>query len=72
MKQLLVVCIKNDGYEASLEKRKLYVKLDDDAASKHEMIRVIDESGEDYLFPSKFFVEVTLPADTERAVLSAA
>ncbi|MBL1215829.1 MAG: hypothetical protein HND52_20845 [Ignavibacteriae bacterium] len=72
MKQQLVICVENEGYEASLEKRKLYVKLKDEAASKHNQIRVIDESGEDYLFPSKWFVEVTLPKDTEQAVLSAA
>lgn len=72
MEHQLVICVENTGYEASLEKRKLYVKVADDAASKHSQIRVIDESGEDYLFPSKCFVEVSLPKETEKAVLSAA
>jgi hypothetical protein len=51
----LVVCVKNDGYPASLEKRKLYVMLPDRAAEKHGLLRVIDESGEDYLYPKSFF-----------------
>jgi hypothetical protein len=72
MKQKLVICIENEGYEASLEKRKLYVKVEDESASKYAQVRVVDESGEDYLFPSRFFVEVTLPKDAEQAVLSAA
>jgi len=72
MEHQLVVCVENTGYEASLEKRKLYVKVTDDAATKHSQIRVIDESGEDYLFPSGYFVEVSLPKETEKAVLSAA
>jgi hypothetical protein len=72
MTQQLVICVENEGYEASLETRKLYIKLEDEPASKHGQIRVIDESGEDYLFPSRFFVEITLPKETEQAVLSAA
>ena len=72
MKDQLVVCISNEGYEASLEKRKLYVRLADSGAEKHVQYRVIDESGEDYLFPSKLFVEISLPVETERAVISAA
>ena len=72
MTQQLVICVENEGYEASLETRKLYIKLEDEPALKHGQIRVIDESGEDYLFPSRFFVEITLPKDTEQAVLSAA
>ena len=72
MNEQLVICISNDGYEASLEKRKLYVRLADPAAEKHNQFRVIDESGEDYLFPASNFVEVSLPHETERAVLSAA
>jgi hypothetical protein len=72
MKNQLVICVENTGYEASLEKRKLYVKVADAAALKHSQVRIIDESGEDYLFPSNYFVEVTLPKETEQAVLSAA
>ena len=66
-----VICIKNSGYLASLELRKLYEVLDDPEAEKDEMIRVIDESGEDYLYPSDMFVAAPLPASVEEAVLNA-
>src|ERR1700688_310572 len=56
------VCVKNDEYRASLELRKLYRVIDDSFAAEHRMVRVIDESGEDYLFPSDYFVRVSLPA----------
>ncbi len=56
------VCIKNAGYEASLELRKIYEVLKDDKAKQHGRLRVIDESGEDYLFPEEFFVGIKLPA----------
>lgn len=45
----LVVCLKNDGYDASLERRKIYVAIPDASASKHGLVRVFDESGDDYL-----------------------
>jgi hypothetical protein len=51
----LVVCIDNKGYPASLEKRKIYVVLRDAAAEKHGLLRVVDESGEDYLYPKASF-----------------
>jgi len=62
------VCIKNAGYLASLELRKLYEVLDDPVAETDDMIRVIDESGEDYLYPSDMFVFAPLPASVEQAV----
>lgn len=68
----LVVCVKNDGYAVSLELRKLYVALADEQASKHHQLRVIDESGEDYLYPKQFFVAVDLPPTVRRRVLQAA
>lgn len=55
------VCIENTGYAASLELRKLYEILEDEQALRHGMLRVIDESGEDYLFPQEFFVQIQLP-----------
>ncbi len=67
-----VICVKNAGYEASLERRKLYEVLEDSEARKHGQLRVVDESGEDYLFPADYFASVTLPAATERAVVEAA
>jgi hypothetical protein len=47
----LVVCIDNKGYAASLEKRKIYITLRDTEAEKHGLLRIVDESGEDYLYP---------------------
>jgi len=57
-----VICVKNEGYEASLEFRKVYDVLEDEDAATHGMIRVVDESGEDYLFPENFFVPIELPS----------
>ena len=67
----LVICVRNDGYDASLERRKLYVSIADADAEKHGQLRVIDESGEDYLYPRKFLVSVELPQSIRRAVLLA-
>jgi hypothetical protein len=67
----LVVCVDNDGYAVSLEKRKIYVALRDAAAEKHNMLRIIDESGEDYLYPKAFFRVIALPQSIKRAVLAA-
>jgi hypothetical protein len=55
------VCVRNEGYEASLDLRKLYPTLPDRFADEHEFIRVVDESGEDYLYPAAYFVRVELP-----------
>jgi hypothetical protein len=55
------VCIRNSGYEVSLELRKLYEVLPDNQAEAYGRLRVIDESGEDYLFPEEFFVLLQLP-----------
>ncbi len=68
----LVVCIDNDGYPASLERRKIYVALPDASAEKKGLIRVIDKSGEDYLYPKAFFRSIALPQAVKRAVLAAA
>ena len=68
----LVVCIDNDGYAASLEKRKIYVALRDPSAEKHGLVRIVDKSGEDYLYPKTFFRAIALPDSVRRAVLAAA
>lgn len=68
----LVVCINNDGYSASLEKRKIYVLLRDAEADRHGLVRVFDESGEDYLYPKKLFRPIALPQAVKKAVLNAA
>jgi hypothetical protein len=67
----LVICVENDGYAASLEKRKIYVMVPDAAAEKHQMLRIIDESGEDYLYPKGFFRPIALPLAIRKAVLAA-
>jgi len=65
------VCVRNTGNEASLELRKLYEVIPDADAEADGMIRVIDESGEDYLFPTAFFIRAPLPSAVEEAVLHA-
>lgn len=65
MKKHYMICVDNRGYEASLEIRKLYQVLTDRTAEKHRQIRVIDESGEDYLYPEKYFAPVRLPHITK-------
>ena len=66
-----VVCLKNKGYEVSLERRKIYQVLPDPDAAKHKQVRVIDESGEDYLYPQHFFAPIELPQSLRRAVQAA-
>ena len=61
-----VVCIKNEGYSASLELRKIYQVIPDARAAEHRLIRVIDESGEDYLYPVDYFVPIELPQAVEK------
>jgi len=62
------VCLDNAGYEVSLEKRKLYEVVPDTEAFRHGQIRIIDESGEDYLFSLGRFMELPLPEEITRAV----
>ena len=66
-----VLCVRNKDYPASLELRKVYRLLSDDRAAKHHQVRVIDESGEDYLYPQDYFVPIKLPQAAEKAVLRA-
>jgi hypothetical protein len=70
--QHLVVCVDNDGYAASLERRKIYVALRDAGAEKNSLIRIVDESGDDYLYPKAFFHPIDLPQAVRKAVLAAA
>jgi hypothetical protein len=65
------VCLRNDGYEVSLERRKIYQVLPDPGAAKHRQVRVIDESGDDYLYPQDFFAPIELPQPIRKAVLAA-
>jgi hypothetical protein len=66
-----VLCLRTDGYEVSLEARKIYVALPDPEAAAHKQLRVIDESGEDYLFPASLFVPIDVPSGLRRALLAA-
>lgn len=66
-----VVCVDNDGYAASLERRKIYIALRDNLAEQHGMMRIIDESGEDYLYPKEFFRTIALPQALKKAVFAA-
>ena len=55
------LCVKNTGYDASLEVRKIYVQLRDTQAEEHGLVRIVDESGEDYLYPEEMFVPIEVP-----------
>ncbi len=68
----LVICPSNAGYEASLERRKIYVTLHDKHGGGLGQLRVIDESGESYLYDKDLFLEVSLPRSAKRAVLMVA
>lgn len=65
------ICLRNEGCE-DLEPRKIYQVLPDDAAAAEGYIRVIDDSGEDYLYPADFFIPIELPQEVEQALLIAA
>jgi hypothetical protein len=66
-----VICIKNEGYEADLKLRTVYQVLPDESADRSHYIRVIDETGEDYLFPADFFVPIAVPTEAERILFAA-
>jgi hypothetical protein len=68
-KKRFLLCVRNKGCE-DLELRKLYVQLPDARAAKDGYVRVVDESGEDYLYPGDYFVAVDLPREAERALAS--
>ncbi len=59
------ICIHNGEYAGTLELRKVYEVLDDASAEKRNYMRVIDESGEDYLYPRSWFIPVTVPENVE-------
>lgn len=63
-----VICIQNNGSE-DLSLRKIYQVLPDKSADKDNYIRVIDDSGEDYLYPAEYFIQIKLPQDVEQALL---
>ena len=61
------ICVSNAGVPASLELRKVYRLVSDPAAASEGLVRVVDESGEDYLYPNKFFVPIEVPKAAVRA-----
>ena len=65
---LYVVCVDNDGYAASLEKHKIYRVLPDEDAAAEGDLRIVDESGEDYVYPRSRFVPISLPAEVEKSM----
>ena len=64
MSETFVVCVRNEGFEASLEVRKLYRVLPDSKANAQSLLRVVDESGEDYLYPEDLFASVEVTQET--------
>jgi hypothetical protein len=70
MKTQYVICIRNDDYEDSLELRKVYKVIPDDEAAEDNLIRIIDESEEDYLYPAYFFVPIAVPANAEQVFMN--
>lgn len=66
-----LICVKNEGYAASLELRKVYQSVPDAIAAERHVVRLIDESGEDYLYPDDLFVPIELPQAAERVFAQA-
>lgn len=66
------MCVRNDGYEASLERNKIYAVLPDEEAERDGDLRIIDESGEDYLFSADRFVAIEVPAAVKASLLKTA
>jgi hypothetical protein len=66
------ICVRNEGYPASLERRKLYQMLPDEAAAAEGLVRIVDESGDDYLYPQDYFVLAELPPALTAALLQTA
>jgi len=69
--RLFAVCVNNSGYETSLERNKIYIVLPDEDAGRDGDVRVIDESGEDYLFSASRFVAIDVPAAVRASILKA-
>ena len=65
------VCVRNEGYEASLELHKIYRVVPDLEADKEGDVRVVDESGEDYLYPAEWFVQIEVPEAVQLSLLEA-
>ncbi len=71
MRKRFAICVDNKAYEASLIPRKIYEVIPDEQAERDGLVRVIDESGESYLFDASHFVFIDLPEEVERALVAA-
>lgn len=69
MKQKSLLCVNNIGYEVSLELLKLYEQIPDKEAASYQQVRIIDESGEDYLYPADYFAPISIPVETRNKIL---
>lgn len=65
------VCLSNDGYETSLYRNKIYAVVEDPEARADGDLRVVDETGEDYLYPAEWFIVIDVPASVQESVLRA-
>jgi hypothetical protein len=63
-----LLCVKNAGYPASLLVRRLYERIADEEAESHGLVRILDESDGDYLYPAKFFVTLEIPKPIARVI----
>ena len=70
MERQFVICINNEGNEVSLERGKVYQVVSDSQSATQNLLRVIDESGEDYLFPNSCFVAIELPKIAQDALVA--
>jgi hypothetical protein len=70
LEHLIAICIDNSDYEMSLERRKVYPVLPDADAERDNYVRIVDETGEDYLFPASRFVFLSVPVEIQEAVLA--
>ena len=69
--EAFVLCVRNEGYAASLERRKVYATVPDESAAKHKLLRIVDESGADYLYPADYFIALRLPGKVKLALSKA-
>jgi hypothetical protein len=69
-KRRFAICVDNADYEASLILRKIYEIIPDEAAARDDLLRIIDESGEDYLYHQSHFIVVEFPIEVEHALLT--
>jgi hypothetical protein len=63
-----LLCVRNDGYPASLLVRRLYERIPDEEAERLGLVRIVDESDEDYVYPAKFFMTLDIPKPVVRAI----